>query len=89
MEFGIVELSHLPFATTAMNHFLVVLLTYGLIAIMATVHLMTNRPIWRQVTKYGERSSGSILSPIWPPVAIWLAQKVDEHLIKQGAARRS
>lgn len=55
MEFGIVELSRLQFATTAMFHFLFVPLTIGLsiiVAIMETVYVMTNRPIWRQMTKF-------------------------------------
>ncbi|MDB5661510.1 MAG: Bacterial Cytochrome Ubiquinol Oxidase [Cypionkella sp.] len=55
MEFGIVELSRLQFATTAMFHFLFVPLTIGLsiiVAVMETVYVMTNRPIWRQMTKF-------------------------------------
>jgi len=55
MEFGIVELSRLQFASTAMFHFLFVPLTIGLsiiVAIMETVYVMTNRPIWRQMTKF-------------------------------------
>lgn len=55
MELGIVELSRLQFATTAMYHFLFVPLTLGLsiiVAIMETVYVMTNRPIWRQMTKF-------------------------------------
>lgn len=55
MEFGLVELSRLQFALTAMYHFLFVPLTLGLsilVAIMETVYVMTNRPIWRQMTKF-------------------------------------
>lgn len=55
MEFGIVELSRLQFAMTALYHFLFVPLTLGLsiiVAIMETVYVMTNRPIWRQMTKF-------------------------------------
>ena len=55
MEFGIVELSRLQFAMTAMYHFLFVPLTLGLsiiVAIMETVYVMTNRPVWRQMTKF-------------------------------------
>ncbi|TMV89316.1 cytochrome bd-I ubiquinol oxidase subunit CydA [Thioclava sp. BHET1] len=55
MEFGIVELSRLQFAVTAMYHFLFVPLTLGLsilVAIMETVYVTTNRPIWRQMTKF-------------------------------------
>ena len=55
MEFGIVELSRLQFAVTVMYHFLFVPLTLGLsilVATMETVYVMTNRPIWRQMTKF-------------------------------------
>ncbi|KJS10934.1 MAG: cytochrome d terminal oxidase subunit 1 [Hoeflea sp. BRH_c9] len=55
MEFGIVELSRLQFAATAMYHFLFVPLTLGLsvlVAIMETIYVMTDRPIWRQMTKF-------------------------------------
>jgi cytochrome d ubiquinol oxidase subunit I len=55
MEIGVVELSRLQFALTAMYHFLFVPLTLGLsiiVAIMETVYVMTNRPIWRQMTKF-------------------------------------
>ena len=55
MDFGIVELSRLQFAMTAMYHFLFVPLTLGLsilVAIMETVYVMTDRPIWRQMTKF-------------------------------------
>ena len=46
MEFGIVEVSRLQFATTAMFHFLFVPLPIGLsiiVSIMETVYVMTNR----------------------------------------------
>ncbi|WP_425053396.1 cytochrome ubiquinol oxidase subunit I [Psychromarinibacter sp. S121] len=55
MELGLVELSRLQFAMTAMYHFLFVPLTLGLsvvVAIMETVYVMTGRPIWRQMTKF-------------------------------------
>ncbi len=55
MDLDIVELSRLQFAMTAMYHFLFVPLTLGLsviVAIMETVYVMTNRPIWRQMTKF-------------------------------------
>lgn len=51
----LVELSRLQFAATAMYHFLFVPLTLGLsmmLGIMETVYVMTNRPIWRQITKF-------------------------------------
>ncbi|WP_158964932.1 cytochrome ubiquinol oxidase subunit I [Chachezhania sediminis] len=55
MEIGVVELSRLQFAMTAMYHFLFVPLTLGLsvlVATMETVYVMTGRPIWRQMTKF-------------------------------------
>ncbi|MCI4662298.1 MAG: cytochrome ubiquinol oxidase subunit I [Neomegalonema sp.] len=55
MEIDIVTLSRLQFAMTAMYHFLFVPLTLGLsllVAIMETVYVMTDRPIWRQMTKF-------------------------------------
>lgn len=55
MDIDVVELSRLQFAMTAMYHFLFVPLTLGLsviVAIMETVYVMTNRPIWRQMTKF-------------------------------------
>ncbi|WP_238368435.1 cytochrome ubiquinol oxidase subunit I [Mesobacterium pallidum] len=55
MELDVVELSRLQFAMTAMFHFLFVPLTLGLsliVAIMETVYVMTNRPIWRQMAKF-------------------------------------
>jgi cytochrome d ubiquinol oxidase subunit I len=55
MEIDVVELSRLQFAATAMFHFLFVPLTLGLsilVATMETVYVMTNRPIWRQMTKF-------------------------------------
>lgn len=55
MELDVVELSRLQFAMTAMYHFLFVPLTLGLsilVAIMETVYVMTNRLIWRQMTKF-------------------------------------
>ncbi|WP_349357951.1 cytochrome ubiquinol oxidase subunit I [Stappia sp.] len=55
MDLDVVELSRLQFALTAMYHFLFVPLTLGLsiiVAIMETVYVMTDRPIWRQMTKF-------------------------------------
>ena len=55
MDIGVVELSRLQFAMTALYHFLFVPLTLGLsilVAIMETVYVMTDRPIWRQMTKF-------------------------------------
>ena len=51
----LVDLSRLQFALTAMYHFLFVPLTLGLsilIAMMETVHVMTGRTIWREMTKF-------------------------------------
>lgn len=55
MDLDVVTLSRIQFAMTAMYHFLFVPLTLGLsvmLAIMETVYVMTNRPIWRQMTKF-------------------------------------
>ncbi|MDO6962903.1 cytochrome ubiquinol oxidase subunit I [Rhizobium alvei] len=55
MDIDVVELSRLQFAMTALYHFLFVPLTLGLsilVAIMETVYVMTDRPIWRQMTKF-------------------------------------
>jgi len=55
MDLDVVGLSRLQFALTALYHFLFVPLTLGLsmlVAIMETVYVMTNRPIWRQMTKF-------------------------------------
>jgi len=54
-DFTVVDLSRLQFALTAMYHFLFVPLTLGLafmLAIMESVYVMTNRPIWRQMVKF-------------------------------------
>lgn len=51
----IVELSRLQFAITALYHFLFVPLTLGLsilLGIMETVYMMTDLPIWREMTKF-------------------------------------
>src|ERR1700691_5045207 len=51
----IVELSRLQFAVTALYHFLFVPLTLGLavlLGIMETVYVMTDKPIWRDITKF-------------------------------------
>ncbi len=55
MDFDVVELSRFQFAMTALYHFLFVPLTLGLaviVAIMETVYVMTNRLIWRQMTRF-------------------------------------
>ncbi|MFJ7566049.1 cytochrome ubiquinol oxidase subunit I [Herminiimonas sp. NPDC097707] len=55
MELDIVSLSRLQFAITALYHFLFVPLTIGLailLAIMETVYVMTDRVIWRDMTKF-------------------------------------
>src|SRR5271165_2869713 len=51
----VVELARLQFALTALYHFLFVPLTLGLsvlLAIMASVYVMTGRLIWRDMTRY-------------------------------------
>src|SRR5689334_8265409 len=55
IDSGLVELSRLQFALTALYHFLFVPLTLGLsvlIAIMESVYVMTGRTIWREMTKF-------------------------------------
>src|SRR5215472_1957209 len=52
---GVVELSRLQFALTALYHFLFVPLTLGLsilLAVMESVYVMTGRRIWREMTQY-------------------------------------
>ncbi len=51
----LVELSRLQFAVTALYHFIFVPLTLGLsviLGIMETVYVMTDKPIWRDLTKF-------------------------------------
>jgi cytochrome d ubiquinol oxidase subunit I len=55
MDTGMVDLSRLQFALTALYHFLFVPLTLGLsfmLVIMESVYVMTGRPIWRTVTRF-------------------------------------
>ncbi len=55
MILDVVLLSRLQFAITAMYHFIFVPLTLGLsvlLGIMETVYVMTNREIWRDMTKF-------------------------------------
>ncbi|WP_294392917.1 cytochrome ubiquinol oxidase subunit I [uncultured Sphingomonas sp.] len=55
MDVGVVDLSRLQFALTALYHFLFVPLTLGLsfmLVIMEAVYVMTNRPIWREITRF-------------------------------------
>ncbi len=50
-----VQLARLQFGITAMYHFLFVPLTLGLsflLAIMESVYVMTQKPIWRQMTQF-------------------------------------
>jgi len=55
MNLDIIEASRLQFAITAFYHFLFVPLTLGLsimLGIMESVYVMTNRQIWRDITKF-------------------------------------
>lgn len=55
MEFGLSEISRLQFAVTALYHFLFVPLTLGLaviLGIMESVYVMTNKQIWRDMTRF-------------------------------------
>ena len=61
MDAGVIDLSRLQFALTAMYHFLFVPLTLGLsfmLVIMESVYVMTNRPIWRRVTRFWTKLFG-------------------------------
>jgi len=52
---GVVELSRLQFALTALYHFLFVPLTLGLsllLAVMESVYVMTGRKIWKAMTRF-------------------------------------
>ena len=54
-DWGVVELSRLQFALTALYHFLFVPLTLGLsllLAVMESVYVMTGRRIWRAMTRF-------------------------------------
>ncbi|WP_424814319.1 cytochrome ubiquinol oxidase subunit I [Roseococcus sp. YIM B11640] len=55
MDPGVVDLSRLQFALTAMYHFLFVPLTLGLsfmLFIMESVYVMTGRAIWKTITQF-------------------------------------
>src|SRR5947207_2508265 len=55
INFDVVNLSRFQFGVTALYHFLFVPLTIGmsiLLGIMETVYVMTDRPIWREMTKF-------------------------------------
>ena len=55
VDLGLVDLSRLQFAITAMYHFLFVPLTMGLallLVIMESVYVMTGRVIWKEMTQF-------------------------------------
>jgi len=55
MESGVIDLSRLQFALTALYHFLFVPLTLGLsfmLVIMESVYVMTDRAIWKEITRF-------------------------------------
>ena len=61
IDADVVTLSRLQFALTALYHFLFVPLTLGLsfmLVIMESVYVMTNRPIWRDVTRFWAKLFG-------------------------------
>ena len=61
MDMAVIELSRLQFALTAMYHFLFVPLTLGLsfiLVIMESVYVMTDRPIWRDITRFWAKLFG-------------------------------
>jgi cytochrome d ubiquinol oxidase subunit I len=55
MDLGVIDLSRLQFALTALYHFLFVPLTLGMsfmLVIMESVYVMTDRPVWRTTTRF-------------------------------------
>ncbi len=55
MDLGLVEISRLQFAVTAIYHFLFVPLTLGLaiiLGIMESVYVMTGKQIWKDITRF-------------------------------------
>jgi len=55
IDFGLVDLSRLQFAITALYHFLFVPLTMGLavlLVIMESVYVMTGKAIWKEMTQF-------------------------------------
>ncbi|HEX7695312.1 MAG TPA: cytochrome ubiquinol oxidase subunit I [Sphingomonas sp.] len=61
MDMAVIELSRLQFALTALYHFLFVPLTLGLsfmLVIMECLYVMTDRPIWRQITRFWAKLFG-------------------------------
>ncbi len=61
MDLGVIDLSRLQFALTALYHFLFVPLTLGLsflLVIMESVYVMTGREIWRTTTRFWGRIFG-------------------------------
>ena len=61
MGLDVVDLSRLQFALTALYHFLFVPLTIGLsvmLVIMEAIYVMTNREIWKTITRFWARIFG-------------------------------
>ncbi|PZO87872.1 MAG: cytochrome bd-I ubiquinol oxidase subunit CydA [Sphingomonas sanxanigenens] len=61
MDAGVIDLSRLQFALTALYHFLFVPLTLGLsfmLVIMESIYVMTDRPIWRTITRFWAKIFG-------------------------------
>lgn len=61
MDMAVVELSRLQFALTALYHFLFVPLTLGLsfiLVIMESIYVMTDRPVWRDITRFWSKLFG-------------------------------
>jgi cytochrome d ubiquinol oxidase subunit I len=55
INFDVVQLSRFQFGFTALYHFLFVPLTIGMsimLGIMETVYVMTDKPIWKEMTKF-------------------------------------
>ena len=61
MDAGVIDLSRLQFALTALYHFLFVPLTLGLsfmLVIMEAIYVMTGRAIWREITRFWAKLFG-------------------------------
>ncbi len=66
----VVDLSRLQFAMTAMYHFLFVPLTLGmafLLAIMESLYVMTDKQIYKDMTKFWVSFSVLTLLWVWRP----------------------
>lgn len=75
----VVDLSRLQFALTAMYHFLFVPLTLGmafLLAIMESMYVMTNKQIYKDMTKFWVSYSVLTLHLVWRQALPWSSSLV-------------